>query len=184
MENKFMVIFFLMILAVIGTVVILNMNKKTPVPANGIPLTPVLPTAVVSPAVSISPTLSLSVSPTKPQSTPTPTFGPVTELKIEDTKVGAGAQVRSGNTVTVNYIGRLTNGAVFDTSVGKQPFSTVIGTGQVIKGWDEGIIGMKVGGIRRLIIPPSLAYGSQGAGAGAIPPNATLIFDIELLGVK
>ena len=171
-----------MILAVIGAVVVLNMNKKSPIPANGIPLTPP-PATVVSPVVSISPTPSLSVAPTKPQSTPTPTFGPVTELKIEDTKIGTGTEVKSGNTVTVNYIGRLINGAVFDTSVGKQPFSTVIGTGQVIKGWDQGILGMKIGGIRRLIIPPDLAYGAQGAG-GSIPPNATLIFDIELLDVK
>lgn len=174
-----------MILAVIGVVVFMNMNKKTPVPVNVIPLTPVPPTATVSPAVNISPTPSLAVISTKSPSspTPTPTIGPVTELKIEDTKVGTGTEVKSGNTVTVNYTGRLINGAVFDSSVGKKPFSTAIGVGQVIKGWDQGILGMKVGGVRRLIIPPDLAYGSQGAG-GSIPPNATLIFDIELLDVK
>lgn len=178
-----MIIFFLMILAVISAVIVLNISKKEPAPANIIPLTPAPPSAAVSPTISISPTPSMAVTPTKPQFTPAPTFGPVTELNIDDTKTGTGAEVKSGDTITVNYIGRLTNGTVFDTSVGRQPFSTVIGTGQVIKGWDQGILGMKVGGIRRLIIPPDLAYGSQGAG-GSIPPNATLIFDIELLDVK
>lgn len=170
-----------MILVVIATVIVMNIDRKSSIPANGIPLTP-FPTITLTPTNVISPTLSLAVSPTKPQTTPIPTFGPVTELKVEDTKVGTGAEVKSGNTVTVHYIGRLTNGEVFDSSVGRQPFATVIGMGQVIKGWDQGILGMKVGGIRRLIIPPDLAYGSQGA--GSIPPDATLIFDIELLDVK
>ncbi len=85
----------------------------------------------------------------------------------------------------VHYVGAFTNRQVFDSSVPRnQPLVFQVGAGQVIKGWEEGLIGMKVGGIRRLHIPPSLGYGEQGAGNGVIPPNATLIFDIQLLDVK
>ena len=102
---------------------------------------------------------------------------------IEDTQVGTGTAAASGNTITVNYTGMLTDGKVFDSSQGREPLTVEIGTGKVIAGWDQGIIGMKVGGKRRLIIPPSLAYGEKGAG-GVIPPNAVLIFDIDLLDAK
>jgi len=105
-------------------------------------------------------------------------------LKIQDEVLGTGVEAKSGDTVTVNYLGTLENGTKFDSSYDRNtPFTTQIGVGQVIKGWDEGIVGMKVGGKRKLIIPPSLGYGEQGAGA-AIPPNATLIFEVELLDVK
>ena len=105
-------------------------------------------------------------------------------LQIQDEVVGTGTQAKSGDSVTVNYVGTLTNGTKFDSSYDRNtPFTTQIGVGQVIKGWDEGIVGMKVGGKRKLIIPPALGYGDQGAGA-AIPPNSTLIFEVELLGVK
>jgi FKBP-type peptidyl-prolyl cis-trans isomerase len=91
--------------------------------------------------------------------------------------------VKSGDTITVNYVGKLTNGQTFDSSYTRnQPFTTVIGTGQVIKGWDKGLIGMKVGGKRRLTIPPDLGYGDQAA--GSIPPNSTLIFEIELVAIQ
>jgi FKBP-type peptidyl-prolyl cis-trans isomerase len=107
-----------------------------------------------------------------------------TTLTVTDQKVGTGAEAVSGKTVTVNYVGMLPNGQVFDASASHgQPFSFTLGAGQVIQGWDMGVAGMKVGGQRRLIIPADLAYGSQGAG-GAIPPNATLIFDVELLDVQ
>jgi FKBP-type peptidyl-prolyl cis-trans isomerase FkpA len=105
-------------------------------------------------------------------------------LKYWDVKVGTGATATAGKKVTVHYTGWLTNGTKFDSSVDrKKPFEFTLGAGRVIKGWDEGVQGMKVGGKRRLEIPPSLGYGAQGAG-GVIPPNATLIFDVELLDVK
>ena len=102
-------------------------------------------------------------------------------LTVQDQTVGQGAAAQPGDTVTVNYTGKLDNGTVFDTSVGRQPITFVLGAGQVIPGWDQGLVGMKVGGTRTLIIPPSLAYGAQGI--GPIPPNATLTFDVQLVSV-
>jgi FKBP-type peptidyl-prolyl cis-trans isomerase FkpA len=115
----------------------------------------------------------------------------VTELKILDTKVGTGAVAASGAVVTVHYTGWLYDpkaadghGAKFDSSADRgTPFGFFLGKGKVIKGWDEGVAGMKVGGKRTLVIPPAMAYGERGAG-GVIPPNATLVFDVELLDVK
>ncbi len=105
-------------------------------------------------------------------------------LKYVDVKVGEGAVPQAGKRVTVHYTGTLLDGTKFDSSVDRgQPFVFVIGVGQVIRGWDEGVMSMKVGGKRKLTIPANLAYGERGAG-GVIPPNATLIFDVELLGVE
>jgi peptidylprolyl isomerase len=109
-------------------------------------------------------------------------------LKYTDTKTGDGAAATPGNKVSVHYTGWLYNngakGAKFDSSVDRgQPFHFTLGAHQVIAGWDEGVAGMKVGGKRTLIIPPELGYGARGAG-GVIPPNATLMFDVELLGVQ
>jgi FKBP-type peptidyl-prolyl cis-trans isomerase FkpA len=107
-----------------------------------------------------------------------------------DTVVGKGKEAVAGKTVVVNYTGWLyevtaanQHGKLFDSSVGRGPFSFPLGAGQVIKGWDDGVAGMKVGGKRTLVIPPELAYGKRGAG-GVIPPDATLVFDVELLDVK
>ena len=102
-------------------------------------------------------------------------------LEYWDIKVGTGAEAKPGHKVKVDYTGWLTDGKKFDSSVGKQPFAFMLGASQVIKGWDEGVAGMKIGGKRQLRIPPELAYGSKGV-SGVIPPNATLIFDVQLLG--
>jgi len=105
-------------------------------------------------------------------------------LEYWDIKAGTGAVAQPGHKVKVDYTGWLTNGKKFDSSVGTgRPFEFMLGAGQVIKGWDEGVAGMKIGGKRQLKIPPDLAYGARGA-AGVIPPNATLIFDVQLLGVE
>jgi peptidylprolyl isomerase len=103
-------------------------------------------------------------------------------LVITDLEVGTGAEAVAGQTVSVNYRGSLTNGKEFDSSYGRGPFSFRLGGGQVIQGWDEGVAGIKVGGKRKLVIPPDLGYGSRGAG-GVIPPDATLVFEVELLKV-
>jgi len=108
----------------------------------------------------------------------------VSGLQYWDIKVGTGPTAVRGQMVKVHYTGWLTTGKKFDSSVDKAvPFTFTLGQGQVIKGWDEGVAGMKVGGKRQLRIPPELGYGDRGAG-GVIPPNATLIFDVELLGVR
>ena len=110
-------------------------------------------------------------------------------LKYTDTKIGDGASAKAGNKVSVNYTGWLyengAKGKKFDSSRDRgQPFQFTLGAKQVLAGWDEGVAGTKVGGKRTLIIPPELGYGARGAGGGAIPPNATLIFDVDLLQVQ
>lgn len=106
------------------------------------------------------------------------------ELKIEDLVVGTGVEATVGKNISVHYTGTLTDGTKFDSSKDRNmPFEFTLGAGQVIQGWDQGFKGMKVGGKRKLTIPASMGYGSQGAG-GVIPPNATLIFEVELLDVK
>lgn len=105
-------------------------------------------------------------------------------LKYEDLIAGDGEEAKAGQLVTVHYTGWLENGTKFDSSKDRNdPFRFKLGAGQVIRGWDEGVAGMKVGGTRKLTIPAALGYGSRGAG-GVIPPNATLIFDVELLAVS
>ena len=105
-------------------------------------------------------------------------------LTIIEVKTGEGEVAKSGDTVSVHYTGKFSNGTKFDSSYDRnKPFDFVLGRGQVIPGWDEGVAGMKVGGKRQLIIPPNLAYGQAGTPDGTIPPNSTLYFDVELLAV-
>lgn len=112
-----------------------------------------------------------------------PTTTTASGLQYDDTVEGTGQEATPGNTVSVHYTGWLTDGQKFDSSKDRnQPFEFSLGSGMVIKGWDEGVQGMKVGGTRRMTIPPALGYGARGAG-GVIPPNATLVFEVELLAV-
>ena len=134
-----------------------------------------------------------SNSSTSPSTSTTGTGGvsTITTLQSTDVKVGTGTEATNGRTVTVNYTGWIYSesatdhhGTKFDSSVDRnQPFSFILGAGQVIKGWDQGVLGMKVGGQRTLTIPPSLGYGSAGV-SGVIPANATLVFDVQLLAVN
>jgi FKBP-type peptidyl-prolyl cis-trans isomerase len=124
-----------------------------------------------------------------PTPTPTPTpaappADPNAKLEIKDLVVGKGAEAKAGDNVKVHYVGTLLNGTEFDASRkhGNDPFQFALGQGRVIKGWDQGVAGMKEGGKRKLVIPPSLGYGERGAGA-TIPPNSTLVFEVELLEV-
>jgi len=132
-----------------------------------------LPTAPQGQQPSTAPT-------TMPANTP-----PITELMMKDEVVGTGAVAAAGDSVTVNYVGALTNGTVFDASAnhGSAGFTFKLGAGQVIKGWDQGLVGMKEGGKRTLLIPASLAYGDKAVG-DAIPANSALIFQVELLKVQ
>ena len=122
---------------------------------------------------------------------PTGPILPFSPFALQDVRVGGGADAAAGRRATVNYTGWLydptrpeSKGQQFDTSVGRQPFTFTVGTGQVIRGWDQGIPGMKVGGLRRLTIPPELGYGATGSVGGVVPPNATLVFDVDLLDVQ
>lgn len=109
--------------------------------------------------------------------------GGITRLQISDERAGKGVAAKTGDSLTLNYKGSLLDGSVFDQSYGRSPFSFVLGQGQVIRGWDQGLLGMKAGGKRRLLIPASLGYGAQGAGE-KIPGGATLKFEVELLKIS
>ena len=142
------------------------------------------PTPVVTPVPAATPVACPSQSPgtTSDSFSETVTLTTAADgLETGDVKAGTGAVVKSGESLSVQYTGWLQDGTVFDSSrsAGRQPFTFTIGAGNVIKGWDEGLIGMKVGGKRRLVIPPSLAYGATAQ--GCIPANATLEFDVQVL---
>lgn len=150
----------------IGVVIIVKgqEKKEEPVKVAAMPTPTLLPTII--------PTQSLGIKEEK-----------VEELKIEDLKIGTGAEAVSGKAVTVNYRGTLTDGTQFDSSYDRgTPFTFNLGAGEVIQGWDLGVKGMKIGGKRKLTIPSGLGYGARGV--GTIPPNSTLIFEVELLKVE
>lgn len=146
------------------------------------PATPTTPPATTPPAPAPATPPAAPAPPQKPEGTKTVTTE--SGLQYEDLTVGDGPSPTKGQAVVVHYTGTLTDGTKFDSSRDRnQPFTFTIGVGQVIKGWDEGVLSMKVGGRRKLTIPADLGYGARGAG-GVIPPNATLIFDVELIAVK
>ncbi len=136
------------------------------------------------PKINAKPSQKVAVAESSPKRDNSKMQQDVKELKIEDLVVGTGAEAVSGKEITVNYTGTLVDGTKFDSSLnpGRTPFEFTLGAGQVIEGWDKGFSGMKIGGKRRLTIPSSMGYGAQGT--GPIPGNATLIFEVELLGVK
>jgi hypothetical protein len=135
------------------------------------PVTP--PPAATPPAAQTPPDMPANVVPK----------GSVKTLIVKDVVKGTGPAVKKGDSVTVNYTGWLTNGTMFDSSIGRQPFPFVVGAGNVIAGWDNGLVGMQVGGKRILVIPPAMGYGAQGA-APVIPPNAVLVFEVDLLTIN
>ncbi len=173
----FGIVFIAVVLGLGGLFITQQNNQKNPLDNNQIasPAPSSTPTPILQPTQVSQPAQNSSQS----GSMVTMSNG----LKIQDLKVGGGQEAKSGDTVTVNYLGTLENGTKFDSSYDRnQPFTTQIGVGTVIKGWDEGIVGMKVGGKRKLIIPAELGYGTQAA--GTIPPNSVLVFEVELLGIK
>jgi FKBP-type peptidyl-prolyl cis-trans isomerase len=135
-------------------------------------------------ALPATPATQQSTQPAAPSATAASEVTTPSGLKYQDLVVGNGTMAEDGMTVSVHYTGWLTDGTKFDSSLDRgQPFDFTIGAGQVIRGWDQGVKGMHVGGKRKLTIPPDLGYGDRGAG-GVIPPGATLVFDVELLSVK
>jgi FKBP-type peptidyl-prolyl cis-trans isomerase len=176
----FLIIVVIIIVGVAGIFFLSNQKIKNTNDINLIPT--IYPTQIPQPSASTSAIINQQET-ASPSVNMGNTITTADGLQIDDQTVGTGKEAKSGDTVTVNYLGTLENGTKFDSSYDKnQPFTTQIGVGQVIKGWDEGIVGMKVGGKRKLTIPPSLGYGSQDM--GSIPANSTLIFEVELLDVK
>lgn len=179
MDKKYLfVIIFLLLLAIGGGIFSVSKNSQAPV-------------ATPSPVSEFSNTTGQTSTPSAtvvsvatPEATSSGNIMTMDNgLKTEDEVVGTGAEAVSGKKITVNYAGTLTDGTKFDSSYDRgTPFSFNLGAGEVIAGWDQGVAGMKVGGKRKLTIPPSLGYGAQAA--GAIPPNSTLIFEVELLKVE
>lgn len=169
---KYVIIGVVIVAVAAGLIYFLMRSPATPVTQNEAPAA-----SSEQPSESAQPAVSAEPAPAAPAA-------PVTALKIEDERIGTGAEAKSGLTVRVNYVGTLTDGTKFDSSYDRgQPLAFPLGQHLVIPGWEQGIVGMKVGGKRKLTIPPSLAYGAAGK-PGIIPPNATLIFEIELLAAE
>lgn len=187
MDKRFLII-MVVIAGLLATALILQDSaKKKDSPLNIFDKINTTPTpAVGMKAEFITPSKIPSPIPTKPlEASPSAMEALEGGLMIGEIKEGTGKAVKTEDTIAVNYTGALENGTKFDSSYDRgQPFVVQIGVGKVIKGWDIGVIGMKEGGIRRLVIPSELGYGAAGAGNGTIPPNSTLIFDVEVLKIK
>jgi len=181
-EKRFL---YLVLLLVVIFLVILawqDAKKQTPSPLSKLDVTPTL-TLDASSIPKALPTPTVAPTPIIYNSSPSAVVDLGEGLTYQDFVVGKGQEVKSGDTITVHYKGTLENGTQFDSSYDrKEPFTVQIGVGKVIEGWDLGIIGMKVGGKRILTIPPSLGYGNEQM--GSIPPNSTLIFQVELMAIK
>lgn len=164
----FVAVFFIALI-IAGGIFVTNKKEKTKEPLQ-----------------STSPSATIAAN-AVPEASATPSASPimnVTKLEIKDEKVGTGEAATVGKKVTVNYLGTLTDGTKFDSSYDRgTPFSFTLGAGEVIEGWDKGVVGMKIGGKRKLIIPSSMAYGDSGI-SGVIPGGATLVFEVELLKVE
>jgi len=187
-KNQIIILLISLVIVIIGAgvYIINNRPKEAQNQTNNLNQTSQnISTNNTKPEANNKPTMSDTTATTpKEEVKSLPAVTTASGLIIEDTAVGTGTEVKSGDIVKIHYTGKLTDGTVFDSSVPRnQPFETPIGKGLVIQGWDEGVVGMKVGGKRKLTIPPDLGYGARGAGA-AIPPNSTLIFELELLDVK
>lgn len=170
--NKYIIGAVVIFLALIAAFLIKGNREAAELPESTFLPTP-LPPPINSPSPTVSSDGTIYLREVKNMS----------GLIIQDIVIGTGAEAVIGKKITVNYLGMLVDGTKFDSSYDRgTPFSFNLGAGEVIKGWDEGFAGMKIGGKRKLTIPPEIGYGAAGAG-GVIPPNATLIFEVELLGV-
>jgi FKBP-type peptidyl-prolyl cis-trans isomerase FkpA len=168
-------LFFVVVLAPLASIEMAGCSTQT-----GSSAQKTTPSGVQSAAQASQPQSAQQSTPVSPDRD----TGSVAGVKISDEAAGEGPAAKSGDRVTVHYTGWLTNGAKFDSSKDhNKPFSFMLGAGDVIPGWDKGVEGMKVGGKRKLTIPPELGYGARGAG-GVIPPNATLVFEVELLKIN
>ncbi|MCS7030856.1 MAG: FKBP-type peptidyl-prolyl cis-trans isomerase [Gloeomargarita sp. SKYG116] len=167
-----LVVFIVSALVLLGAQVLANLQSA---PAIAAPDAPPAEESTVAPATEVT---------QRPSTTLDDWIITPSGLRYQELRPGKGASPKRGQTAVVHYVGKLADGQVFDSSYERnQPFRFRVGVGQVIKGWDEGVATMKVGGQRRLEIPPELGYGAQGVG-GVIPPNATLYFDVELLAIQ
>jgi len=178
--SKYLIAFIIISFLAVGSILVYSLNNFKSIKNQINDQSQTIPTQSVSNQVTQTPAQSGSDNITiKPMDIKTP----ITELKIEDEKVGNGPAVKNGDKAEVNYLGTLLDGTKFDSSYDRnQTFSFLVGAGNVIEGWDKGLIGMQVGGKRKLTIPSDMAYGSSGQ--GGIPPNSPLIFEIELVSIK
>ncbi len=189
MDTKYLLtlVVFLVIIVVVGFLVFRDWSPEQAIVLTSqeadieSALTVDIPTTTISQATTTNKQTEQPMQDEQPQEQPEPV---TPKLQTEILQEGTGAEAINGNTVSVHYTGLLEDGTKFDSSLDRgQPFSFTLGSGQVIKGWDLGVLGMKVGEKRKLTIPSELGYGERGAGA-SIPPNATLIFEVELLGIN